>query len=191
YMSPEQVRGEETDHRTDIWSLGVVVYEMVTGRLPFRGESAQTVAPAILNDQPEPITAQRAGVPMELEWIVAKALAKKPEERYQHVEEAAVDLRGLGRKMEAGTTATVVSRRAAPVASDKPVRPSRREHIAWALAAVATIAFSALAIVHFRETTAQAPLRRFAYSPATGVETTNSNVTVAISPNGKHVAYVA
>ncbi len=67
YMSPEQTRREPTDRRTDIWSLGVVIYEMVTGRVPFEGERQEAVLYAIGAEDPEPITALRAGLPMVLE----------------------------------------------------------------------------------------------------------------------------
>ncbi len=95
YMSPEQARGENVDHRTDIWSFGVVLYEMITGQHPFKGEYEQAVMYSIMNEKPEPITGLRTGVPMELERIVNKALAKKPHERYQHCDEILVDLRAL------------------------------------------------------------------------------------------------
>ncbi|MCH8069957.1 MAG: protein kinase, partial [Candidatus Marinimicrobia bacterium] len=95
YMSPEQARGEGVDHRTDIWSLGVVLYEMITGKLPFRGEYELAVVYSILNEDPEPITGLRMGVPMELDRIVTKTLAKNPDERYQHVDELIVDLHQL------------------------------------------------------------------------------------------------
>ena len=75
---------------------------MVTGRLPFKGDYEQVVAYNILNEEPEPITALRAGLPMELEWIVGKTLAKDREERYQHVEEMIVDLRGLSKNLSSG-----------------------------------------------------------------------------------------
>jgi serine/threonine-protein kinase len=93
YMSPEQTRGEEVDRRTDVWSLGVVLYEMITGQLPFKGEHESAVVYAILNEACEPVTALRSGVPMELERIVAKAMSKNPGERYQSVDEMLVDLR--------------------------------------------------------------------------------------------------
>ena len=96
YMSPEQVRGEVTDQRTDIWSLGVVLYEMITGRLPFRGDRTEAVSHSILYEEAEPLTALRTDVPIELDRAVGKMLAKKPAERFQHVDELVVDLRRSG-----------------------------------------------------------------------------------------------
>jgi non-specific serine/threonine protein kinase len=92
YMSPEQARGEEVDQRSDIWSLGVVIYEMLAGRLPFRGDRQEAVTYQIVHEDPEPITALRSGIPMELERIVNKCLEKDPANRYQHVDELLVDL---------------------------------------------------------------------------------------------------
>jgi len=83
YMSPEQARGEEVDHRADIWSLGVVVYEMLSGHLPFKGDYEQAIIYGIMNEQPEPLIE----VPVAVEDVVLKLLAKDPAQRYQQAEE--------------------------------------------------------------------------------------------------------
>ena len=95
YMSPEQARGEEVDFRTDIWSLGVVLYEMFGGQLPFKGEHDQAVVYSILNENPKPITDLRSEIPISIGQVVAKALEKNPDERYQQVEELLDDLNSI------------------------------------------------------------------------------------------------
>jgi serine/threonine protein kinase len=104
YMSPEQSRGEDVDRRTDIWSLGVVLYEMLTGQLPFKGDYEQAVVYSIVNEEPEPVTSLRSGIPMELERIVNKALAKNPDERYQHIDDLLADLRTERKNLEYART---------------------------------------------------------------------------------------
>ncbi|NIR52716.1 MAG: protein kinase, partial [Phycisphaerae bacterium] len=104
YMSPEQTTGNKVDRRTDIWSLGIVIYEMLTGVLPFRADYEAAIIYSILHEQPEPATVLRPEIPTEFNQILQKALAKEPDERYQHVDDMLVELRSLQRKLEAGAT---------------------------------------------------------------------------------------
>ena len=95
YMSPEQAKGEPVDQRTDIWSLGVVLYEMVSGRLPFKGDYEQSLIYSILKTDPEPIGKIRKDLPKGLGSIVLKALEKSPNARYQGMEEMLEDLKAV------------------------------------------------------------------------------------------------
>jgi len=100
YMSPEQARGLPVDARTDIWSLGVVLYEMVGGRVPFEGHTSSDVIAAILDKKPVSLARYAPDISQELEWIVEKTLRKDCEERYQTTKELLTDLRNLRRKLE-------------------------------------------------------------------------------------------
>src|SRR5678815_2351560 len=100
YMSPEQARGIDVDARTDLWSLGVVLYEMISGRGPFVGDTATDSISLIVQKDPVPLTRYVADVPAELERIVGKALTKDREERYQTAKDLLVDLRRLRHQLE-------------------------------------------------------------------------------------------
>ena len=222
YMSPEQAQGIEVDSRTDIWALGCVTYEMVRGQRPFQGVYDQALVYEIVNQEPEPLTGVRTGVPMELEWIVGKCLAKDREDRYGRAEDMMLDLRTLAEKLKSGGSAILrtAAGLADAVGTGTLAGPSPRSgdgqaeslslprgadvqpilsgvagrgwkpHLPWALFAVTVAALFAVSFVHFRETPPEAPLRRFAFTPPEAVGATAFSTNVAISPNGKHIAFI-
>jgi eukaryotic-like serine/threonine-protein kinase len=100
YMSPEQAKGTHVDSRSDLWSLGALLYEMVTGHVPFAGETPTETISLILQKEPAPLTRYVSDVPAELERIVTKALTKNRDERYQTAKDLVIDLRNLKRRLE-------------------------------------------------------------------------------------------
>ena len=95
YMSPEQARGTKVDHRSDIWSLGVLAYEAATGKHPFQAAAPHVFLNSLVNEQPESISALRPEAPQDLDWVVRRAMAKSPDERYQKVETLVAELRAI------------------------------------------------------------------------------------------------
>ena len=129
YMSPEQVRGREVDQRTDIWSLGVMLYEMVAGRCPFAGESRSDVIVAILDREPAPMTRFDADVPSELQRIVGKALRKDRDERYQSTRDLLLDLQALREALAGGARSSHAEGRPPDLTAPSPPLISSTERL--------------------------------------------------------------
>ena len=185
YMSPEQAEGRPADRRSDIWSLGVVLYEMVSGQLPFKGDRQAAVAYAILNEEPEPLTALRSGVPIALDRVIDKALAKAPEERYQHVDELLVDLRELQKERQSGESRLPAGGAPARAMDDKPA--GRTGWYVAASAVVAALLIAGAAWLGVFEPASQPPQEPLQVVPLTtysGIESQPS-----FSPDGAQVAF--
>lgn len=125
YMSPEQAKAGDVDERTDIWSTGVMIYEMVTGVLPFNGATTSHTIVQILEKDPKPLT-KLARVPPELERIVAKAMAKKPDGRYQTAHEMLIELRSLQKRLEMDAE---FERTLIPVSADDVSLPQKKKRM--------------------------------------------------------------
>jgi Tol biopolymer transport system component len=183
YMSPEQALGDAVDFRSDQFALGAILYEMVTGRPPFRRGSAPETLAAILKDDPAPIATLNAGVPAPVRWVVERCLEKEPRRRYASTEDLAHDLATVRDHLSEATGAPAGVRASA-------ARGRRRDR---RLAAVGALAVVALGVVGWRllrsDTTWQNPLAGARFTRLTDWE--GSELDATISRDGRFVAFLS
>ncbi|MFY9559943.1 MAG: protein kinase [Terriglobales bacterium] len=181
YMSPEQVEGKEADSRSDIFALGAVLYEMATGKRAFEGKSTISVASAILEKDPEPMSKIQPMTPPALEHVVSTCLAKEPEERWQSAADVGRELRWIAEGgSQAGVPAPIVSHR------------KKRERVLW-IAAAAVLAFAA-AYAGWRggvRAASQNPVYLTVALPPGKTLPNSSTRPLAISPDGSAIVYSA
>jgi serine/threonine protein kinase/Tol biopolymer transport system component len=176
YMSPEQARGEKVEGRSDIFSLGIVLYQMITGWPPFEGETSDEVIAAILEREPPPLAQYAREAPAELQRIVTKALRKKREDRYQAAPDLLLDLKALKEEMELETKGLRRRRSKARAA----------RHITTTVIALMIMVAAAIAIKRL----IGKPTIPFQKVDITRL-TNNRNIALSeISPDGKYIAYV-
>jgi len=181
YMSPEQVEGKEVDARSDIFSFGSVLYEMVTGRRAFQGKSQLSVASAVLEKDPEPISTLQPLTPPALDRAIRRCLAKDPEDRWQTARDLLLELKWIP---EAGSQAGVP----VPLVSHRKLR----ERLAWAAAALLALIAIAFAIGFVLRTPKPSqPMRLSAEIGADASPVTGFGPSAILSPDGSRLAFVA
>jgi eukaryotic-like serine/threonine-protein kinase len=178
YMSPEQAEGKPIDARSDLFSLGVVLFEMATGQRPFTGDTNMSVISAILRDTPKSVSDLKAGLPPELGRIIRRALAKDPERRYQTAKDLRNDLEELKASLDSGElTATAPQSRST----------LSRRWWAAALATVAAVLVGAGAYLWRQTDDSPTPFERLEVRRLT---TTGTALLAAISPDGRYIVHV-
>jgi Tol biopolymer transport system component len=183
YMSPEQLEGKPVDHRADLFAFGALLYEMVTGQRAFQGQSQASVIAAILDKEPQPVSALVLTSPPALDRVVTNCLAKDPDDRWQTASDVARELRWIG----GGTGPT--TKPLAPAASPIPSRSTGRSAIPWIVAAIGlALGLAGLGAAMRRPKSAvlAEPITRFAVIPLEG-QVENAP---AVSPDGRRIAYL-
>lgn len=183
YMAPEQVRGERVDGRTDLWALGVVLYEMLTRRTPFAGDHEVAIAHAILYDEPPPVSTFRTDVPAVVEDLVATLLKRDPSRRYPSADELVVELVAAGRRAERviGPAKVRGPRRG------RPFTVIRR----WTLISAATVAVAAVGLLAGKALLAGRNVHGTSQAEIAQLTFGGNARTPALSPDGQRLAYSA
>jgi Tol biopolymer transport system component len=191
YMSPEQAEGKGVDPRSDVFSLGVMLYEMAVGERPFKGDTQVSILSAILKDNPPSVTDLKHELPRDLGRIVKRCLAKDPEDRYQTAKDLRNDLRTLKADLDSGAVQPV-SGVTTPLSVD---RPASRRWLPWlALGVLAAAALGVAGVIRWRGASAgpAASVGRGAFEAValTRLTTTGTAGLAAMSDDGRYVAYV-
>src|SRR5262249_7221567 len=179
YMAPEQLEGQEADARSDIFAFGALIYEMATGRKAFTGKTQASLIGAILKDQPPPISAVQPLSPPALDRVVARCLAKDPDDRWHSAHDLAGELRWIQQSgSQAGVPAAIASRR------------RWRERTAWTVAGLAAMAAIVLAIPYFKPAPALSAIR-FTIDEPPGAPFGAAPIAPfpAISPDGRRIVF--
>jgi eukaryotic-like serine/threonine-protein kinase len=185
YMSPEQVRGRQLDHRSDIFSLGVILYEMLSGRRAFRGESAVETMSAILKEDPPELSESNSQINSALERVVMHCLEKSPEQRFQSAKDVAFALEALSALSSSRTTTAAL-----PPAA----RAKSRERLAWVVAGLCLLGLLAalpFLAAYWRRAPLDERVLRVSVLPPEKATLTGVVPSVVLSPDGRRLAFVA
>jgi serine/threonine protein kinase/dipeptidyl aminopeptidase/acylaminoacyl peptidase len=188
YMSPEQAEGKAIDARSDLFSLGVILYELATGNRPFTGDTSISIISSIVKDTPKPLSEINPSLPRDLARIVRRALAKDPEKRYQTAKDLRNDLEELKASLDSGEL-TAESVRTGSPASNRKVQFWRNLAIGFGI--IMTLVGVAVVLSMLRRgDTSTTPQTSAASIAMTALTSTGNAELGALSPDGKYVAYV-